>query len=309
MLIIVNPYATTVSDRLKNLVVYALQGRYEVEAVTTESQNHATEIGREAVDGSYDIVVAFGGDGTLNEVANGLAGTDIPISVLPGGSTNVVARSLGIPNDVVDATEHLLACADRFEPRPIDLGLANGRRFVFSCGAGLDAAAAHVVDSHPHLKHRFGPYYYSWVAVKSFYTKYLRNPVLLDVETPDGSVRGVTAICQNTDPFTYFGERFDVRISEQVKIDDGKLSLAVLRRAAQRDVPFIARRVLSENARLADHKQIEIFDGITEGTIASASVDENGKAREFPVQLDGEPIGSFSRIELGIEPAAVQAIY
>src|SRR4029077_151117 len=137
MLIIVNPYATTVSDRLKNLVVYALQGRYEVEAVSTEAQNHATEIGREAVDGGYDLVVAFGGDGTLNEIANGLAGTDVPVTILPGGSTNVVARTLGIPNDVVDATEHLLGLADRFEPRRIDLGIANGRHFVFSCGCGL----------------------------------------------------------------------------------------------------------------------------------------------------------------------------
>src|SRR5919106_852020 len=114
MLIIVNPYATTVSDRLKNLVVYALQGRYEVEAVTTEAQNHATEIGREAVAGGYDVVVAFGGDGTVNEVANGLAGTGVPVTVLPGGSTNVFCRTLGIPNDVVDATEHLLSLADDF---------------------------------------------------------------------------------------------------------------------------------------------------------------------------------------------------
>src|SRR6185436_3247121 len=156
MLVIVNPYATTVSDRLKNLVVYALQGRYEVEAVLTEAQNHATEIGREAIDGGYDLVVAFGGDGTLNEVANGLAGTDVPVTILPGGSTNVVARTLGIPNDVVDATEHLLAIADRFEPRRIDLGVANGRRFVFSCGSGLDATAAMRVDRKPKLKARAG---------------------------------------------------------------------------------------------------------------------------------------------------------
>ena len=165
MLIIVNPYATTVSDRLKNLVVYALQGRYEVEAVSTEAQNHATEIGREAIDGGYDLVVAFGGDGTLNEIANGLAGTDVPVSILPGGSTNVVARTLGIPNDVVDATEHLLGLADSFEPRRIDLGIANGRRFVFSCGSGLDASAAMRVDQRPKLKARAGPYFYTWVAV------------------------------------------------------------------------------------------------------------------------------------------------
>src|ERR1700753_2077613 len=138
MLIIVNPYATTVSDRLRNLVVYALQGRYEVEAVATEAQNHATEIGREARDGGYDVVAAFGGDGTLNEVVNGLAGTDLPMAILPGGSANVVARSLGIPNDVVDATEHLLSLADEWAPRQIDLGRVDDRRLLFVFAAGGD---------------------------------------------------------------------------------------------------------------------------------------------------------------------------
>src|SRR4051794_1133458 len=205
MLIIVNPYATTVSDRLKNLVVYALQGRYDVEAVLTEAQHHATEIGREACEGGYDIVVAFGGDGTLNEVANGLAGTGVPVTVLPGGSTNVVARTLGIPNDVVDATEHLLGLADRFEPRRVDLGIANGRRFVFSCGCGLDATAAMRVDRRPKLKARAGPYFYTWVAVSSFYREYLRNPIRMRLEVGDQTAEGVTVLAQNSDPFTYFG--------------------------------------------------------------------------------------------------------
>ena len=66
MLVIVNPYATTVSDRLRNLVVYALQARYEVEAVDTEKRAHATQICREAAAEGYDLVVAFGGDGTVN---------------------------------------------------------------------------------------------------------------------------------------------------------------------------------------------------------------------------------------------------
>jgi len=83
MLVIVNPYATTVSNRLKNLVVYALQSRYDVEAVDTQAKLHATELCREAADEGYEVVVAFGGDGTVNEAANGLIGTDVPLTCLP----------------------------------------------------------------------------------------------------------------------------------------------------------------------------------------------------------------------------------
>src|SRR5437763_11864692 len=154
MLVIVNPYATTVSARLKNLVVYALQSRYEVEAVDTQAKLHATELCREAADEGYEVVVAFGGDGTVNEAANGLIGSDVPLTCLPGGSTNVFCRSLGIPRDVVDATEHLLPVADPFEPRKGDLGLVNGRYFTFGAGVGLDASVVEQVDAHPRLKAR-----------------------------------------------------------------------------------------------------------------------------------------------------------
>jgi diacylglycerol kinase family enzyme len=307
MLIIVNPYATTVSDRLKNLVVYALQGRYEVEAVTTEAQNHATEIGIEARDGGYDIVVAFGGDGTLNEVANGLAGTGVPVSVLPGGSTNVVCRTLGIPNDVVDATEHLLGLADRFEPRRIDLGIANGRRFVFSCGCGLDASAAMRVDQRPKLKARAGPYFYTWVAVSSFYRDYLRNPVRMRLEVGGNSVEGITVLAQNSDPFTYFGNR-PVRVCDGVEIDDGTLSVAILRRAAQRDMGPIITRVLTERLRASRHRQIDHFDDVTEARIASTSVDDSGEPRPFPIQVDGDYIGAHAELDLGIDPGALTVV-
>jgi diacylglycerol kinase family enzyme len=307
MLIIVNPYATTVSDRLKNLVVYALQGRYEVEAVSTEAQNHATEIGREAIDGGYDLVVAFGGDGTLNEIANGLAGTDVPVSILPGGSTNVVARTLGIPNDVVDATEHLLGLADRFEPRRIDLGIANGRRFVFSCGSGLDASAAMRVDQKPKLKARAGPYFYTWVAVSAFYREYLRNPVRMRLETGGETAEGVTVLAQNSDPFTYFASR-PVRVCEGIEIDDGTLSIAVLRRAAQRDMAPIIARVLSEELRASRHRQIDHFDDVTAARVTSVSTDDAGAARPFPIQVDGDYIGAQAELELAIDPGALTIV-
>jgi diacylglycerol kinase family enzyme len=307
MLIIVNPYATTVSNRLKNLVVYALQGRYDVEAVSTEAQRHAIEIGREAREGDYDIVVAFGGDGTLNEVANGLAGTDVPVTVLPGGSTNVVCRTLGIPNDVVDATEHLLGLADDFRPRKIDLGIANGRQFVFACGAGLDATAAGRVDSHPRMKARGGRWYYTWAAVSGFYRSYLRDPVRMRLEVGDESVEGVTAIAQNSDPFTFFGNQ-PLRVCDNVTLDDGTLSVAMLRRAAQRDVPMIAARVLASGLRASEHRQIEHFEGVTEFRIESISRDHEGLIRPFPIQVDGDYIGDHGALEVGIRPGALTIV-
>src|SRR6188508_2408076 len=129
MLVIVNPYATTMSDRLKHLVVYALQGRYDVTAIDTQRKGHAIELVAEAARERYDVVVAFGGDGTVNEAANGLAGTETPLTCLPGGSNNVFAKLLGIPTDVVDATQHLLRMADRFQARAVDVGRVNGRWF------------------------------------------------------------------------------------------------------------------------------------------------------------------------------------
>jgi diacylglycerol kinase family enzyme len=307
MLIIVNPYATTVSDRLKNLVVYALQGRYDVEAVSTEAQNHATEIGREARDGGYDVVVAFGGDGTVNEVANGLAGTDVPVSVLPGGSTNVVCRTLGIPHDVVDATEHLLGLADDFRPRSIDLGVVNGRFFVSSCGMGLDASVTERVDAKPGLKARAGPYFYTWAALASFYRRYLRNPVVLRVEAADEEIEGINALAQNSDPYTYFASR-PIRVCEGISLDDGTLSMVVLKRAAQRDLVTLATRLLSESLKTANHRQIEHFDDLKEARVSSASTDSDGAPRPFPVQVDGDYIGEQSRAELRIEPGALTVV-
>ena len=306
MLVIVNPYATTVSDRLKNLVIYALQGRYEVEAVMTEARAHATEIGREACGGDYEVVVAFGGDGTLNEVANGVAGTDIPVTVLPGGSTNVVCRTLGIPDDVVDATEHLLALADDFRPRKVDLGVANSRRFVFACGAGLDATAAQRVDAHPTLKARAGRWFYTYAAVSGFYRQYLRDPVRMRLEVEGHSVEGITAIAQNSDPYSYFG-RQPLRVCDGVSLESGTLSLAMLRRAAQRDVPTVTARALSERLAITRHRQIEHFEGVNEARVESIST-AGGESRPFPVELDGDYIDESTELELAVEPRALTVV-
>src|SRR5215210_5973107 len=220
MLVIVNPYATTVSERLKNLVVYALGARYSVEAVETEARLHATELCREAAEAGYDLVVAFGGDGTVNEAANGLAGSDTPLTCLPGGSTNVWCRTIGIPRDVVDATEHLLRMADEFRPFPVDLGRAGDRHFVFSSGVGLDASVVKHVDAHPYRKAKFGAWYYTQAAVSTFTSRYLVNPPRLRLSAGGREAEGVTVVVQNCDPFTYFRGR-PIRIAEGAELTGG----------------------------------------------------------------------------------------
>jgi len=308
MLLIVNPYATTVSDRLKNLVVYALQGRFEVEAVATQAQNHATEIGREAIEGGYDVVVAFGGDGTLNEVVNGLAGTDLPVAVLPGGSTNVVCRTLGMPNDVVDATEHLLALVDDWQPRKIDLGKVDERYFVFACGAGIDASVVKRVDRNPTLKGNAGPYYYSWAGISSFYRKYLVNPIKMRTQVEGFEpVEGITTIVQNSDPFTYFASR-PIRVCEGITIDDGTLSTAVLKRATQRDMPTLINRLFSESRPAARHRQVAHFDDVLSATVETVSKNKDGSLRPLPIQVDGDYIGERERIELRAVPGALTIV-
>ena len=302
MLVIVNPYATTVSDRLRNLVVYALQSRYAVDAVDTEKRGHATQICREAAAEGYDVVVAFGGDGTVNEAANGLAGSETPLSVLPGGATNVYCRVLGIPADVVDATEHLLGMADDFRPRRVDLGRAGERYFTFSSGVGLDASVVERVDAHPRLKARLSQWYYTYAAISTFNRKYLVRPPQVRVSVAGREVDGVTVVVQNCDPYTYFGRR-PIRINEARALDDGTLGLTVLRRATLAELPTVLWRAFSGRAEtVARHRQIEGFPGIDAAAVDAVT------ARPFPVQVDGDFIGEFEQVRYSVAPAALSVV-
>jgi diacylglycerol kinase family enzyme len=302
MLVIVNPYATTVSDRLRNLVVYALQGRYQVEAVDTERRNHATQICREAAQEGYDAVVAFGGDGTVNEAANGLIGSSTPLTCLPGGSTNVFCRTLGIPADVVDATEHLLRMADDFQPHTVDTGRVNGRHFVFASGIGLDASVVERVDSHPRLKRRLGEWYFTWAAISTFTRRYLVKPPRVRVETPSGSLDGVTVIVQNSDPFTYFGRR-PIRVAEGGALDSGTLALAVLKRATVLEMPTLIPRVFSgRHTSVLHHRQVQGFQPLEQFRVVSRD------GRPFPLQVDGDFVGEFTEAAYEAAPASLTVV-
>jgi diacylglycerol kinase family enzyme len=301
MLVIVNPYATTMSDRLKHLVVYALQGRYEVRSVDTQRRGHATELCREAARDGYDVVVAFGGDGTVNEAANGLAGSETPLALLPGGATNVYCRMLGIPNDVVDATEHLLRLADAWRVRRVDLGTANGRRFTFSAGVGLDASVVERVDRHPRLKARLGAYYFTQSAVATFLERYIVRPPRLEVKVGGETLKGVSAFVQNSDPYTYFQNR-PVHLSEGSALDSGDLSGVVLTRANPIDVPTIAFRALSERAEIGRHRRVLPFAGVSELHVRSTD------GKPVPLQVDGDHVSDEADVHFAVEPGALRIV-
>ena len=301
MLVVSNPHATTVSERLRSLVVYALQGRYDVDAVATEGRDHATALCREAAAEGYDVVVAFGGDGTVNEAANGLAGSRTALSCLPGGATNVYCRMLGIPTDVVDATEHLLRLADAWRPRRLDLGSVNGRLFLFSSGYGLDAAVVRQVDAHPATKARLRHWYYALAGLRAFVRDYLVHPPRIDVEVGGQTVRGVTALVQTGDPYTYWSKR-PLRVAEGVALDDGTLAGAVLRRAAPPDAPTILARLFSRRLRIADHRRVFAWSRTRGARCVSAD------GRPVPLQVDGDYIGDAVEARYEVLPGALTVV-
>ena len=301
MLVIVNPYATTVSDRLKNLVVYALQSRYAVEAVETEARDHATQICREAASEGYDVVVAFGGDGTVNEAANGLIGSTTPLTCLPGGSTNVFCRTLGIPADVVDATEHLLRIADDFHPRAMDTGVVNGRHFVFASGVGLDASVVERVEGHPKLKARWREYYFTWAALSSFNRRYLLRPPAFRVDVEGRSVDGVSLVVQNTDPYTYFGSH-PIRIGDGAAPDSGSLSLTVLRRATPVATPSLISRILSTRIAVWRHRHIAGFPSVERFRVVAKP------GERVPLEVDGDYLGDVAEAEYRVAPLSLHVL-
>lgn len=141
-----NAAASSVTARTRVVIAKALASDHDVRVADTSERGHATRLALEAADRGDDAVVVLGGDGTLNEAANGLAGSDTALASVPGGSTNVFARAIGLPNDAVEATGVLLDALARRSVQRVGLGAVNGRYFLFHLGVGFDAAVVAQVE-------------------------------------------------------------------------------------------------------------------------------------------------------------------
>src|SRR5918996_828195 len=169
LLLLVNTSASSVTPRSRVVIGKALAADHELTLAETSRRGHAARLAQGAAADGVEVVVVLGGDGTLNEAANGLAGTACALAPLPGGSTNVFARTIGLPNDPIEATGGLLDALARRSIRRVGLGSVNGRYFLFHTGVGFDAAVVEQVERRAGLKRRIGQAVFVYAAFATWF--------------------------------------------------------------------------------------------------------------------------------------------
>jgi diacylglycerol kinase family enzyme len=287
-MLVTNLTARTVSPRVKEVIVKALSADLKLEVVDTESRNHATDLARDAADRGFDLVIAFGGDGTMNEVANGIAGTETAMAVLPGGMANVMCRTIGVPVDIVEATGHLLNRVKDAETRRINIGKMDGRYFVLSCGIGLDAETVKRVEADPVKKRKYRDWFFVYCALRAFFSSYRGREALFHLEADGISDEFMTVIVSNTPQFTYFKNRPVILMPEATL--DGELDALGVRKLPTSWIPALAAGLL-KTGRHIKKKYVRYMKGLE-----SMRFESLGPA--LPIQLDGEYLGERREVEV-----------
>ena len=300
LLAIVNPHACAVDRELRGLVIAALRSRYDVTVADTDHGGHATVLARAGVQDGVALVVTLGGDGTVNEAAGALAGTQVALYPLPGGSQNVYAKQLGIPADVVEATSLLLRLDDPAPTRSVDLGTVNDRVFAFCAGAGIDADTVEIVDATPERKARWREWYYMATVGQVAARRYLRRPPEITVTGAGRSVRGITVLVQNGPSYTYAGDR-PIEACPDVSLDDGRLSAAVLLKGLA-GLPTVALRLYSRRLAAERHRGIESFDHVASLTARAQP------GATMAIQADGDFVGRYESVSFGVLPGALKVV-
>ena len=303
----VNPAATTTSARTREVLASALETDLKLEVSHTQYRGHAAELARGARDDGLDLVVVLGGDGTVNEVVNGML-SDGPqpglpdLAVVPGGGTNVFSRALGIPRDPVEATGFLLDALRAHRRRRIGLGLAGERWFTFNAGMGWDAEVVTRVDrqrrDRPTDRHT-RPADYVQAALTQFALTDRRRPALT-LERPGlDPVQGLhLAIVANTAPWTYYGDR-PLLTSPEASFDSGLDLYALTRLRTVGTLGEVARLMTGRSARggLLSRSLVHREHDLAELTLRAS--------RPTAAQADGEPLGDLDTLVLRSFPGVL----
>jgi len=302
VLLVVNSFASSVTARNTVVVHRRLAQGHQVEVVETNRRGHATRFAHDAARRGIDVVIGFGGDGTLNEVATGIAGTDTALGVLPGGSTNVFARTLGMPNDPIAAADRLAGGLDAADLRPIGLGRVNGRFFCFHTGIGYDAATVRAVEQHASLKRWLGHPLFMWAAATTWARGYARDQPHFALSDDQGRTidDGFFTVVLNTNPYTYLGNR-PLDLSAAATLDQPLVAITF--RTLQL---WPVLRGLGSALRGGGVKP---SDALVEWRdVRHLSATQLG-AGAIPYQLDGDYLGTVERLEFDHVPDAVKLVF
>jgi diacylglycerol kinase family enzyme len=279
--LIVNPFASRVTEERVRAVEELLR---PAETLLTERAGHATELARTA---TGDALYIFGGDGVVNEALNGLE-RDVPVGVIPGGHTNVLARALGLPCDPTAAASRLGRTTRR-----ISLGRVNGRRFSFAAGIGVDAEAVRELETIRRAREgrRVGDLQYARTIVTRLLRGYEPSLELA------GLGRAAILFVSNDSVYTYAGA-MPLRLSPEARFELG-LDVAAPERIAN---GFLARLV----PRLAAGRGLAEMRGV----LAGHDLDriEVTCDRPLPLQADGEDLGDVTEAVFEAERSAITVL-
>lgn len=308
-----NTAASSVTGRRRVLIHKALSADHEVRMIATQRRGHASKLARSAAIAGDDAVVVLGGDGTLNEAANGLAGSDTALAVLPGGSTNVFARILGLPDDPIDAVAGLLGALEGFSVEPIGLGSVDGRYFLFHCGIGFDAAVVAEVERRGPWKRWAGHPLFIYAAVTTWLRGVDRRRAPLTVRYPDddaghtaspdgdpaddGADRGFVTMILNANPYTFLGDR-PLDLVPEAALDTPLAAVTVNDLSLRRLLPLVGRALGSGDVR--DCQGVRVRTDLKWATVEADP--------PVPYQIDGDHLGSGRRFEIRWTPQALNLI-
>jgi diacylglycerol kinase family enzyme len=287
--LIVNPSASRVTPELTLAVEKELAAAGPLETILTERPLHAVELVAEA-SRAFDRIYVYSGDGGFNEAVNGFDG-EIPMGFIPGGSTSVFTRALGLPRDPVECARALAHAGTK----RISLGRVNGRRFTFSAGLGLDAELVRRVDALGRARGtRASDLAFAWSLLAVLARRRARfRPAM----TVLGRERVAFALVANTDPYSYVG-RVPLRVAPDARPELG-LDLVAPRQLRARLLPQVARWVLTGSGQTSSPHVLYVHDA-----------DEIRIECDVPtaLQADGEDLGDVTEAHFEAERGALEVL-
>lgn len=299
VLLVVNPRASSVTARRRVLVGREIASRHDLYVAHTSRRDHATDLARGAVRDGLECVMVLGGDGTLNEVATALAGTPCAVAPLPGGSTNVFARTLGLPDDPVPAAARMAEALAEGSVRTVGMGEVNGRAFLFHTGIGFDAHLVAGTERRSRLKPHLGHALFMAEGLRSWATYGRRRPHF-EVAFEDGSTvpDAFFTIVLNSDPYTYVGHR-PFTVSRKAALDQPFVVVTLTSLALRRFLP-IMYDALKDTEGLGPHKGLDVRTDV-HSLVAR-------RLTTMPYQVDGDHLGEADELRFRYCPESLRLV-